>query len=648
MGAGNFGSMNWADKKREWLLAAFLVVGIFLVYWPALSGGFIWDDLILVKKNPLATGEANLLTVWTRGDFPVATVVTWLERCLFGEQPKGFRMVNVILHSGSALLLWAVLKQLRIPGAWLGAAMFAVHPVAVASVAWISELKNTLALPWYLLSLWSYLRFETAAAENRQARGYYAASLGFLLLALTTKTATVMLPAVALLLVWWQRRRITWQDAQRLTPHFVLALAFGLLTVWHQKHGAIQGVTVQTEAFVGRLMGAGVAFWFYLGKALWPMNLSMIYPCGEIGSLTPGNWLPTILAVGMLIGCWVTQGHRRQALGLALTVFAVSLFPVLGFFDMYFMIFARVSDHLAYVALGAITALVAAGVSRIPRQKWQWAAGGILLLGLGSLTWARAHVFASDETLWRDTIAKNPAAWNAHNNLACNLAERGDLDAAMIHFERSLELNPENASAQANLGKALAIKGQFAKAETHLRRALEFKPTDVDARSELAELLAQTGRKTEAIEQLRCAAAEKPSFPGRARLGTLLAATGRFSEAVAELRLALRQQPDSVELLNNLAWLLATAPEAAVRSGPEAVQYAQTACRLTKEQDATPVGTLAAAYAEAGDFTNAAKTAQRAIALATAAGNANVASVNQQLLLLYQGNRAYHQRPANP
>jgi Flp pilus assembly protein TadD len=265
------------------------------------------------------------------------------------------------------------------------------------------------------------------------------------------------------------------------------------------------------------------------------------------------------------------------------------------------------------------------------------------------LTWQRAKIFASDEALWQDTVAKNPQAWNAHNNLACNLAERGQIDGAMEHFEISLRLNPQNAEAHRNLGRALALKGRLTEAEPHFRAALKLKPADTETLVTFAGLLAQQGQGDEAIRHFRTALSIKPEVQTRLQLAPLLATTGKTAEAIAEFRQVLAVQTNSFEALNNLAWMLATSPEPAVRNGKEAVLLALQACQLTQQQQPIPFGTLAAAYAETGDFTNAVRAAQTAIDLATATGNTQVAGMNRQLQKLYQSGRAFHTPlPGNP
>ena len=451
-----------------------------------------------------------------------------------------------------------------------------------------------------------------------------------------------MLPALLLLLIWGQERTITKRDIVRLLPHFGLALLFGCLTIYLQTHQAIRSQQVQTDNLWERGADAGIAIWFYLGKALAPIRLCAIYP-DWVGSLsTTMRVAPVLLLTAGGYLTWRQRNTWGRAVLLGMGSFILALFPALGFFDMYFMIFSRVSDHFAYIALLIVGAGVATGLALIPKPPLRRTIAGVILAGLFALTWQRAEVYATDENLWRDTVAKNPRAWNAHNNLACNLAERGDLDQAIEHFTTSLELNPKNAPAQRNLGKALTIKGRFTEAEPHFRAALELRPDDIEALTAYAEGLAPAQRLTEAMNLLRRAIAIKPAINTRRQYVGLLLATGNHAEAITELREILAIQSDTHEDLNNLAWLLATSPEAKIRNGPEAVRLAQRACELTSYQQPMPLGTLAAAYAETGDFTNAVKTVQAAIERATVTGDESFARMNQQLLRLYRAQRAFH------
>lgn len=632
-------------KRRVLVLGAWAILALsFAVYWPALRGGFVWDDTILVEKNQLVRGELNLRTVWFNTDFPLPTVLFWVQWQWWGNNPVGYHVVNVLLHAASALLLWRLLARLKIPGAWLAGILFAVHPVCVASVAWISELKNTLSLPFFLASFIGYLTFEKAHADGRltRARWFYRLSLGAFLLALLSKTSTVMLPVVLLLCAAWQRGRVTRRDVLATVPYFGLALAFGLMTVWFQNHHVIGHETVQTENFAGRLAGAGLAIGFYLSKVFLPLNLSMIYPRWEIDASSVVAYVPLLLLLAGFGVCWWFRRSWGRHVTFALGCFAVTLFPVLGFFDMLFLLFSRVSDHLQYLPMISLLALVAAGLRAwLPVKFFRWVAP-VLVLALCGLTWQRATVFASDEKLWEDTVARNPAAWNAHNNLGCIRAEQGRMEEAMRHFETSLQFNPRNAEAHVNLGKALAMQNKFIEAEAHFRSALEIRPS-ADAHVQLGSALAARGKVPEAVRQLREAVRLKPEPESRLQLAALLRATGKPAEAIEQSRLAVASRPDMPEALSNLAWLLATASDASMRNGVEAVELAERACRLTDFKQARPVGALAAAYAEAGRFSDAVSTAQRAIELAQTAGDPQFAGINQQLLRLYQAGRPYHE-----
>ena len=662
---------------------ALIFLLVFAAYWPALRGQFVWDDLLIVAKNPIVTGQASLRSIWFHEDFPLTTVAFWAEWSCWGKNPVGYHIVNTLLHAISCLLLWRVLARLNISGAWLAAAIFAVHPVCVASVAWISELKNTLSLPCFLLSLGWYLKFESArfippglfsktrssrreeahsisneesqslltsaatklevGASPAKANLWYWLALGAFLLALLSKTSTVMLPVVLLGCAWWQRGRVTRRDVMRVAPFFALALGFGLLTVWFQSQQAMAGVTVQTENFWARLAGAGWATWFYLGKALLPLNLNLIYPRWEINAAAPAAWLPMIILVVAVLVCWrFRSGWGRPAL-FALGFFVVNLFPALGFFDMYFLAISRVSDHFQYVSLIAVAAVAGAGLSMgLPLRALRWVAPA-LLLALALLTAQRARIFATDESLWIDVLRKNPNAWPAHNNLGCIRAEQQDLDAAMKHFTASLALNPRNAGAHCTLGKALSLQNRFAEAEPQFRAALQIKPEHVETLQAYGGALAAQGRLDEAVRQLSEAVRLKPDPDTRLQLASMLAALGQPREAVIQCRAALASEPNSTSALNNLAWLLATSSDATVRDGKEAVRLAQHAVRLTDEKEAVMLGTLAAAYAEAGRFNDAIATAQKAITLAHASGKAGFAQANEQLLRLYQTGRAYHE-----
>ena len=452
-----------------------------------------------------------------------------------------------------------------------------------------------------------------------------------------------MLPVVLLAIVWWRQGSLSRRVLIAITPYFALALVFGLMTVWFQKHQAILGVTVQTETPWGKLVGAAQAVWFYLGKALVPVRLCLIYPRWPMNA-SVGAVALVGLALSFLVGWRFRRSWGRHGL-LTLGCFVACLFPVLGFFDMYFLVFARVSDHFAYLPLIAIVTLVAAGLHSVLPHRILPLAGLVLLAALGFLTVQRARVFATDEGLWLDTLAKNPSAWNAHNNLGCILAERNQVDEAMKHFAKSVELNPLNVSAHCNLGKGFVAKGDFAEAEKQFRTALQIRPDHVDTLKCYGSALAGQHRREEAVQQLGEAVRLKPDTETRLQLAPLLAVLGKPHDAIRQWRAVLAVESNSFAAINNLAWVLATAADDSARDGAEAVSLAERACRATGRNDAKPLGTLAAAYAEAGQFTNAVRAAEQAIEVANATGNSGFARINQQLLEIFRSGRPYHEAP---
>ena len=475
-------------------------------------------------------------------------------------------------------------------------------------------------------------------------------SLLAFLLALLSKTSTVMLPGVLLACTWWQRGRLTWRDLGRTGPYFAVALAFGVMSVWYQAHGAILGATVQTESIWGRLAGAGMGLWFYLGKALLPVHLSMIYPRWTIHAATPTAYLPLLLWSGLLGLCWwFRQSWGRHAL-FGLGCFTLNLLPVLGFVDMYFLALSRVSDHFVYLPLTAIMAMAGAGLCLLagdhgPRAA-QWAVVSGLVVLLSLLTAQHAKIFVTEQALWEDTLAKNPGAWIAHANLGWILASQGKYDAAISHLEASLHSNPNNSQARCNLGRVLSLQGKFSAAEPEFQAALKLKPKDASIRRSYGSALAEAGRKEDAVKELRVAIRLQPDVETHLELAKLLQEMGQSAEAAAEYRQVLARQPESVAALSNLAWLLATCSEPSARDGAEAVRLAEKACQVTGHKEAQTVGILAAAYAEAGRFNDAVASAQQAINLASAAGDTEFANLNRRLLGLYRVGKAYHEPPA--
>jgi len=636
----NNGSRAKATFFRR-LAVATIVLLTFAIYWPAFRGEFVWDDLLLVKKNPIVTGEFTPASVWFRTDFPLSVFGFWLQWRIWGEHAAGFHAVNLALHLVNSFLLWRVLTRLKILGCAFAAALFAVHPLCVASVAWISEFKNVLSLAFVLASVWCWLRFNESEASPPR-RWYWLALIAFAL-ALLAKTSAVALPVFLLALEWWRNAQLTKRDVLRVTPFFTLALGFGAMTIWFQQHQLRLTENLEPQGFGSRMAIAGMALWFYLGKILAPLNLCAIYPRWQPDTASFVSYLPGALWCAVLALSWGFRRRWSRSAFVAFLCFTAALFPVLGFFNFYFSALSRVSDHFVYLPLIAIVTFFAAILKRfLPRYVFSSVAVAMILT-LAVLANQRVHIYARDDNLWSDTLAKNPAAWTAHNNLACILAEQNQLDDAMNHFEESLKLNPRNASAHLNLGRLLATRRQFAQAEPHFREAIELKPQDVETRVAYASALTEAGETERAIALLEASLLAKPTFDAQMQLAALYRAAGKTREAIAQSREALKLKPDQPEALNNLAWLLATSGDDSLRNGKEAVQFAERACQITKFERAQMVGTLAAAYAEASRFDDAINTARKAIDLANDAGDLQFANANRQLLQLYQSHRAHHE-----
>ncbi|HEX4263959.1 MAG TPA: tetratricopeptide repeat protein [Verrucomicrobiae bacterium] len=633
--------------------AAAILAAVFLAYWPIVPGTFLMDDRRLVETdNPLVNGQLLPLSIWFQTDFPLCNLAFLLEWRAWGYHPEFYHLASMTLHALSAVLVWRLLSQLRIRGAWLAGMLFAVHPVCVNSVARIAELKNTLSLPFFLLSMLFYLRYEAAVLypENppdrprRIATFYYTFSVIAFILALFTKTSTVMLPVALLACAAWQRRKLSRRDLVHTSPHFLLAMSFGLMSVWFQKYQALADQTLPPVSLPGRLVVASKVFLFYLEKILAPVNLCLVYPRWDPGEHSLAAFFPMILICTGGLLCWgLRRGWGRHVL-FALISFAILLFPALGFFDAQYLVKWQVSDHLQYLPLIAPLALVSAAMVRIMKSRRQWMSSAALLI-LFVLTSQRARVFSTQESLMRDTLAKNPLASDAHNDLGVVLARRQDVSGALEQFKAAAQTNPLNLAAHANLAQVLAAQGNFAEAKLHFRSILDAKPFDADAHIRLAQILGAEGRFREGRAHLALALAFKPTAGTRLLLAQMSYGTGAYFVAMRQFRQLVLLQPDSPQMLNSLAWVLATCPDDRLRDGPEAVRRAERACQLTGFKESPYLSTLAAAYAEAGHFSEAVSTAETGLRLQIAAGENGATGINRQLLACYQAGRPFHEAP---
>jgi Flp pilus assembly protein TadD len=617
---------NVSSRSRVRLVlgALLLFALVLIIYFPILPGSFVMDDMRLVAgaANPLVTGDLSWRTVWFQTDFPLTLCVWKTEWTMWGDHPLGYHAVNIALQAISAVLLWRVLARLEVPGAWLGAAIFAVHPVCVGSVGRIAELKNTLSLPFFLLSLWAYLGYEkqtlyrddAAQGHGSKARGtlWFAVSFISFLLALLSKTTVIALPVVLLGSTAWQRGRIARRDLLHTIPYFILALSFGLMSVWFQKYQALAGQVIASQTLVERLSVAGRNFWFYCGKAFLPVNLTVFYPRWGTEYSLLAALLPAVLIVAVFLACWRFRRNWGKHALFGLGAFAVLLFPALGFFDAQCFTKFQVSDHLQYLPLVALLSLFGAVIASLPGRKFAWPAAVIVISILSILSFKRAQVFSTQESLLRDTLAKNPKAWPVYNDLGAILFSRGKIAEAAGNFKTSMELNPNEPESLSNLALMDLLQGHYQAAAEEYREAIHMKPDSVALHENMANALQNLGKFDEAIGHLKIALRSSPKIQTRVTIAGLRFLAHDFRGSVSEYRKVLELDPDNVESLNNLAYVLATCPDANVRNGGNAVQLSEHACRLTHFKRARLVKTLSAAYAAQGRIAEAVEANEKA------------------------------------
>jgi Flp pilus assembly protein TadD len=542
--------------KREWLLALALVAAVIVVYAPVWHAGFFWDDESVLTNNPCIVGPQGPKEIWTsqQADICPLTLTTfWAENKLWGLAPLPYHLVNVLLQAGCAVVLWRVLLRLKIPGAWFGAALWALHPVQVESVAWISEMKNTESGFFYLLAILFFLR----GADDRFDRAYFL-SLLFGALAMTSKSSTVILPLVLMLFIWWRSIGLNWRHTAKLAPFFALSLAVGLLSLWTQQ------VTPDddphwSQSPLQRLASAGDAVWFYLRKIFWPHPLMSIYPRWEIDASNWASFLPTLGVLVVLFILWKQRRSWSRPWLFAWSYFLVALLPVLGFLKMSFQVHSHVADHFQYLAGMGPLALVGSGVAILARRSSLGMRNfasifvAALLLTVGVLSFQRAALYDNDLSIWEDNIAKNPDSWGAHNNFGNALLNLQEFDTAAVEFRKTLRINPGSWGAHNNLGNALLNRQEFDTAMVEFRKALQINPEDAHAHYNLGRALDHIGALDAAIAEFQLAVEFDPGYSeAYNNLGICLLKESRVEAAKAALDRAIAINPYFVEALNNL------------------------------------------------------------------------------------------------
>lgn len=654
--AGYFISLEipFAHYKKFNLLslgAALFLIPV-VVYIPAMSAGFIWDDDQEISGNPsllqvpvdparptvFKTNWYGLWEIWTGGItndraesearaqgkmldvpllisvlrpplraierevwggadkehyrfranqsadyFPLKTTLLWLEYQLWGynydaggrpiPSAPPFHVMNILFHAFDGLLLWMVLRQLKVPGAWLGALLFAVHPVHAESVAWIAERKNTLSLFFCLLSVSAWLKWEDGGK-----RSHYYWALGLFASSLLCKTHVVVFPAVLMLLTWWRTGRESrgdlWRSLVHTAPFFFVALVLSAVTVWFQNDRAIGGEVIPIGDWPSRIAGAGVVVWGYFSKALLPLDLNTIYANSSFfwwPLKDPAPWMflagaAVLLTLGLLWAVkeiYPTRNPRLDRTPFFVFAFFVgTLFPVLGFFTMSYMRLTLPADHFQYFSDIAVLAMVGAGLALWYEKAdgaWRPVVAGVCVVLVAlccAYSWERAGVHQSEKTLWSACLEKNEASWQAHNHIGAVLYREQKIAEAAPHFARAVELKPENPEVHNNLGLVLWQFGRKEEAIAQYREAVRIKGEVVALRQNLASALMMDNRLDEALEQFQYMEQESPKDPVlHLNLGIVYARLSRWAESRQEFEKCLQLFPGHPGALQNLELL---------------------------------------------------------------------------------------------
>jgi tetratricopeptide (TPR) repeat protein len=541
------------DRSSPWIWALLLVAATILAYQQAWRAGFIWDDDVYVTANRLLTAPDGLRRIWFSLEspsqyFPLVYTTFRLEYGMWGSNPAGYHWVNILLHAANALLLWQLLGRLRVPGAWFAAALFALHPVHVESVAWVTERKNVLMGFFFLLALLYWTAFCEQRSRNKWR--WYALAIACYALALFSKTVACTMPAALLLILWLKREPITWRRIGQVAPFVVLGIAMGLVSIWWERfHQGTQGALFEV-GLPERFLIASRACWFYLGKLIWPAHLSFSYAHWDISAAHLADYIWVAALGALAVAIYFARRWIGRSAEVALLFFVATLSPMLGFIMLYTFRYSFVADHYQYLASIGPLAFLAAGSSaafdllRREQRFLKPVICGIVLLALGFRTWQQCGAYANLETLWRAVIAENPGSWMAHNNLGIALVQRAQIDEAFEHYHKAIELNPAYGEAYYNLANASLRAQRVDVAIAQYKQALEIEPRISAAHANLGAIFLRRGQVDEAIARFEKAIElENWNATYHALLADALRRAGREDEAQFHLRKAAELDP---------------------------------------------------------------------------------------------------------
>lgn len=562
--------MAWRVDALRAGMGAAIALAALGVYWPALHGGWLWDDGLEVARNSLLRDPQGWWKAWvapTGLDYlPLKDTLQWLEWRLWGGSVFGYHLANLGMHVVCALLVWRILVQLGARRGWVGGALFAVHPLAVESVAWISEFKNTLSLAGLLISFSCYIEwdrwpgcssFRSPSPSRKASRplavmlsGTYLLALAWFLFAMLCKSSVVLFPLMLLMFAWWRQGRVRSFDLAAAVPFLAIAAVCASTELWFQWHRAMGSAAPRGGGLGARMLNSGWSVAAYAWSCLWPARLAPEYAPGP-GVLTGLIcWAGLVLIVACL---WVSKpAWTRHAL-LGLAWFVINLVPALGWVPIAYLRVAPRADHFAYVALVGVCGLAAAAVSAAPCKPLMLAAALMAASALGLIARVHAAIFRSPEALWTYAVQRVPTAWLARNNLARIDLDEGRPRQALAQLAVAVGQRPDSAEVHANLGSAWEQVGRVAKAEAEFREAIRLEPEEGPFHYDLGKLLLVTDRPLEAAVELKEAIALDPEdAQAHNNLGVAWSRLGKAGDAAREFVAALRLDPDLPEAQVNL------------------------------------------------------------------------------------------------
>lgn len=544
-------------RAAPWVALFVLTIA---AYIPALSAGFIWDDSDHVPQSPFQQTTTALKWVWTKLGatpqyYPLTHTVFWLESHMWGKEAMGYHVVNILIHAGNGLLLFALVRRLQIGQrtGWLAAAIFLLHPINVESVAWVTELKNTLSGCFYLsaalLAVRAWRLDESGAPSAWPRWFFYAGAIVFFIAAVLSKTVTCTFPAAFVVVLWWKRGRVGWKDIVALAPMFLIALGAAKLTSGMEQWnvGAV-GPDFQFT-LADRILIAGRAVWFYVGKLLNPHPLAFIYPRWEINPHQVWQWAFPIAAGLLVLMLAVTAKRIGRGPLTAALFFVGTLFPALGFVDVYPMRFSFVADHFQYLAgIGLIVPTVWL-VARVFRSTRKFAlVAAVIVLDMAAFTFEQSRWYHDETTLWFDTLNENPTCWLAMNNLAAIRMSKGNFADADKLLDQSLAIHPDQMEAHLSKGLIFVRRQDWPAAQREYALAKQIKPGDARPVHRLASLFAAKGDLPAAErEYVRALTIEPRLESARMEYVRLLRATGRAAQAEQQCHAAIEANPESVD-----------------------------------------------------------------------------------------------------